>query len=556
MSSPDSRPSLPHAALEELRAVVGGEHVLTSPADLERYSRCTIPWQRQCGAVVFPDNAEEVAGIVRIAGRYGIPLWPFSTGVNQGYGATLATADGALVMLLTRMNRILEVNDKLAYAVIEPGVTYRQLNAYLKEHGHRLWLDCTDGPPQGSVLGNALDRGIGETPYGDHFGNLCGLEVVLPTGERIHTGGQLSGLKTWHMHKWGVGPYLEGLFTQSNLGIVTQAGIWLMPQPEAYNSFVYEVHDERHVPRVFDAFLELALHGVVNAKMHMINDFVSITLLTQRGKEQVAQKGPLTEADLAHLRRKFRIAEWSCAGGLYGTRAQVRLQRTLLRKALGKYGKLTFIDDTRIRLLRLLLEVTARVPLVRPVAEAALGTTVHVMEAAPHVHGILQGIPSDHFIKHAYYRYRGLRPEQNADPARDHVGLVWFAPILPFTKEDVLPFLSACRRRFAARGFDFWVAQLLMNPRSVICLMSILYDREDAGEVERARRLYDELIDEMQAHGYQQYRCGLGGWPRLFEQAPEMRALNDRLKSALDPANTLAPGRYGMGAGLSVPMGE
>jgi 4-cresol dehydrogenase (hydroxylating) len=108
------------------------------------------------------------------------------------------------------MNRILEVNEKLAYAVIEPGVTYEQLNFYLKQQGYRLWIDCTDGPPLGSVVGNALDRGIGETPYGDHFGNLCGMEVVLPNGEVIHTGGSSPHhpVKTWHTHKWGLGPYI------------------------------------------------------------------------------------------------------------------------------------------------------------------------------------------------------------------------------------------------------------------------------------------------------------------------------------------------------------
>lgn len=540
-------PELADDIVRELRDAIGTEHVLTSPADLERYSRCTIPWQRYCAAVVFPDSADQVAEVVRIAARRKIPLWPFSGGINQGYGATLAPEHGAIVMLLTRMNRILEVNEKLAYAVIEPGVTYRQFNDHLKAHGHKLWIDCTDGPTNGSVIGNALDRGIGETPYGDHFGNLCGLEVILPTGEKIHTGGQLSGLKTWHVHKWGVGPYLEGMFTQSNFGIVTRAGVWLMPQPEAYNSFVYEVHDPAHVPAVFDAFLELALKGVITAKMHMINDFVSITLLTQRGKEQVNQKGCLTETDLAHLRRKYRIAEWSCAGGLYGTRAQVRHQRALLRKHLGRYGKFTFISDARVGYLKQLITLAKRVPLVRKIAEAALGTTLHVMEFAPHVHGILQGIPSDHFVKHAYYRYRGERPERNADPARDRCGLTWFAPILPFTKEDVLPFLVACKRLFADHGFDFYVAQLLMNPRAIICLMAVIYDRDDAEEMERADRLYNDLITEMQGRGYQQYRAGLRGWPRVFEQAPELLDVNNRIKAALDPDGILAPGRYGIG---------
>ena len=106
-----------------------------------------------------------------------------------------------MVMILERMNRILEVNEELAYAVIEPGVTYEQFNAHLAEHGHKLWIDCIDGTAQGSVIGNAIERGVGETPYGDHFGNLCGLEVVLADGEVVRTGSTREGLHTWHTHK-------------------------------------------------------------------------------------------------------------------------------------------------------------------------------------------------------------------------------------------------------------------------------------------------------------------------------------------------------------------
>jgi len=534
--------------VNQLREAVGIEHVLTAPSELDQYSRCTIPWQRSCAAVVFPGSAEEVAQVVKIAGRHKIPIWPFSTGRNWGYGTTLATEHGAIVMILERMNRILEVNEELAYAVIEPGVTYEQLNAHLKEYRYKLWMDCIDGTPKGSVIGNALDRGVGETPYGDHFGNLCGLEVVLPEGELVQIGGALSGLKTWHTHKWGIGPYLEGLFSQSNMGIVTRAGLWLMPQPEAYNSFVFQINEERHVADVLDAFRQLALQGVITAKLHMINDFVSITLLTQRIVEDLPQGTGLTDADLANLRRKYRIARWSCGGGLYGTRAQVKVQRALLRKALRRYGKLMFISDARLAVIQRLIAGSKRSALFRAITENLLGTTLPIMEFAPYIHKVLQGIPTEHFVKHAYYRHRAPRPTQDVNPARDHCGLTWFAPILPLASGEVLPFLASCKQQFISHGFDFYVALLLMNPRSVICLMAIIYDREDEGQAARADDLYNELVTGMQAAGYQQYRAALSGWSRVFETAPELLVLNNRIKAALDPANIIAPGRYGIEA--------
>jgi 4-cresol dehydrogenase (hydroxylating) len=278
----------------------------------------------------------------------------------------------------------------------------------------------------------------------------------------------------------------------------------------------------------------------------MINDVVSFTLLTQRRAEDTSVDGRLTDADLAALRRKYRVAPWSCGGGLYGTRAQVRLQRTLLRQALGRYGKLLFLSDARIALVKRLIAWSRRNSGVKALAETLLGTSLPVMEFAPYVHDILQGIPTEYFVKHAYFRHHESRPAEDINPARDRCGLTWFAPILPLTRHDVLPFLADCQRRFAAGGFDYYVALLLMNPRAVICLMAIIYDKDDAEQSARADALYHELVTQMQLAGYQQYRAALCGWARVFEDAPELLELNNRLKSALDPDDILAPGRYGI----------
>jgi 4-cresol dehydrogenase (hydroxylating) len=542
-----SSAALSTAALEALRDALGADHVCTRPAELDQYSRCTIPWQSRCSAVVFPGSAHEVSAVLKLAARFGLQVWPFSGGRNWGYSTTLAPNDGAVVMLLHRMNRILEVNDELAYAVLEPGVTYEQLNAHLKQHGHRLWVDCIDGTSQGSVIGNALDRGVGETPYGDHFGNLCGMEVVLPNGDIVPIGGDDHGPKTWHLHKWGVGPYLEGMFTQSNFGVVTRAGVWLMPQPEAYNSWVFEVKDDSHVPQVIDTFRELALQGIVNTKLHMINDMVSLTVVMQRIDQHRPGGGHLTPEEVAELRRTYGVSAMTCAGGIYGTAAQVRLQRRILKRALCAHGRLLFISDRLLAVLETVLAQAWKRPWLKAVVERLGGASLQVLDSSPHVHRILQGIPSDYFVKHAYYRSKQRRPDKAINPARDGCGVIWFAPILPFTSHDVMPFMARARQRFEEAGLDFWVAILLMNPRSVTCLMNILYDKDDAAESRRAAELYAALVADMRAASYQQYRAGLLAWPGLYADAAPVARLNDSLKQALDPNNILAPGRYGIG---------
>ncbi len=165
---------------KRLVEICGSEYVLRSREAIELYSRCTIPWSRICGAVALPETADQVSRIVRLCNEFGTPVWTFSRGHNWGYGTVLALQEGALIVILKRMNRIHEVNEELCYAVIEPGVSQGQLNEYLKNKGSKLWVDCTDSSPDGSLIGNALDKGVGYTPYGDHFGHLCVWKLFLP----------------------------------------------------------------------------------------------------------------------------------------------------------------------------------------------------------------------------------------------------------------------------------------------------------------------------------------------------------------------------------------
>ena len=80
---------------------------------------------------------------------------------------------------------------------------------------------------------------MGYTPYGDHFMMQCGMEVVLPNGDVMRTGmGAMSGSTTWQLFKYGYGPYVDGMFSQSNFGVVTKMGIWLMPEPPGYRPYM------------------------------------------------------------------------------------------------------------------------------------------------------------------------------------------------------------------------------------------------------------------------------------------------------------------------------
>ena len=87
-----------------------------------------------------------------------------------------------MILDLHRMNKIIEVDEENAYAIVEPGVSFFDLYEYLKEKGYNLWLSCP-ALGWGSVLGNTLERGFGYTPGGEHSQQQCGMEVVLANGK-------------------------------------------------------------------------------------------------------------------------------------------------------------------------------------------------------------------------------------------------------------------------------------------------------------------------------------------------------------------------------------
>jgi len=93
---------------------------------------------------VAPAKVEEVQQVVRIANKYGIPLYPISTGRNLTYGGSAPNLRGSVVVDLKRMNRILEVDEKRHFALVEPGVSYFDLYHHIKERGLKVMLDVPD----------------------------------------------------------------------------------------------------------------------------------------------------------------------------------------------------------------------------------------------------------------------------------------------------------------------------------------------------------------------------------------------------------------------------
>ena len=203
---------------------------------------------------------------MKAANEYKIPVYPISTGKNLGYGGSAPNLSGSVVLDLKRMNRILDVSERNHSALVEPGVSYFDLYRHIQERKLKLWVDVPD-PGWGSPVGNSLDHGGGylQPMYRNHFDSHCGMEVVLANGDLLRTGmGAMPGAQTWQQYKFGFGPWIDGMFSQSNFGVVTKMGFWLMPEPDAYLTGTVTVPRYEDLIPMIDILTLLENSGISN----------------------------------------------------------------------------------------------------------------------------------------------------------------------------------------------------------------------------------------------------------------------------------------------------
>jgi 4-cresol dehydrogenase (hydroxylating) len=529
-------------AIAEWCAALGDAYVVRDLAPRAAAERATFETSQKIPGILRPRDRQQVCEVLRIANRYEVALYPVSSGKNWGYGSRVPVVTGCALLDLSRMDEIVDFSEELGYVTVQPGVTQQALFEFLASRKSKLWMDATGSSPECSLIGNAMERGFGHTPYGDHFSYVCGLEVVLPDGAVIETGfSGLGAAKTGPVYRWGMGPSLDGLFSQSNLGIVTRMTVWLMPAPEYFQAFFFQCAREEDLAPVIDALRPLRLNGTIRSAVHIGNDYKVMGGIQQFpwGEEM-----PLTPERMKFFQRELKFSRWSGSGALYGTAAQVKEQRRLIREALaGKTERVRFLDDRTIRLATRFtrpykfftgLDLSKTLELVRP------------------VYGLLKGVPTEKTLGSAYWRKRMAVPA-DPNPDRDGCGLLWCAPVARMEGKEAEKLTGLAERILLGHGFEPMISITLLTERSLACVISITYDRDVPGEDAKAMACYRELQEQLESAGYYSYRLGIAGMGVQGGREAYSEVLA-KIKQALDPNSILAPGRYVPASEIKVGM--
>lgn len=525
-------------ALAAFRVALGSGYVLTDEATRSYYSTATFATDITIPAVLRPGSVEEVREILRIANEYGTPIYPISTGLNTGYGSRVPPRSGCAVMELKRLDAIIEYNAELGYVRVQPGVTQQMLYDFLQRENAPYWMDCTGSSPNHSMIGNIAERGFGHTPYADHFAHIAGFQVVLPQGDLLRTGfGQFDNAQAASVYRWGVGPHVDGLFTQSNLGVIVEATIWLMPRPEYMQFFACRVEREDDLAKLIDTLRPLRLDGTINSAMHVGNDYKIISAIQSYPYIEARGETPLPRDVLASRVKGWDCGAWNVSGALYGTRGQVREARRRIRKALkGKVDRLQFIDE---RLLALAERFAV------PYQWMTGRNLTELLRVLKPVFGMTRGRPSAGMLTSSYWRKEALPPvSADLSPELDNCGVMWIAPVAPTSGKHAEAIWIITRDTMLIHGFEPAVSITFITERSIDCVINVSYDRDVSGEDERAMACHDELLCQLCDAGYYPYRLGIQMMGKLPPRTEAYEGFLQGLRGQLDPNRILAPGRY------------
>jgi glycolate oxidase len=470
---------------ERLIGIVGPERVADGLAERYIYSQdMTENPAKQPAMIVMPGTVEEVQQIIIAANETLTPLIPFVSGQSVG-GLTIPAVDGAVIVDLKRMNRIIEVDEEAMYVLLEPGVTFGHLKKYLDENHPDLRYTYPLAPPFTSVLANALLEGLCDlsTKKGAMANFINGLEAVLPTGEIVRVGSGAVGEGNW-FSRYPL-PDLVGLFSgwQGMSGIVTKMALQLWPK----------MNHTRH--------LALLAFG----------DLASVRIMARVARTQVLDDAACVSSQVVKM-----------VNGVSGF--------VEFYEGEPDYGLLFTVSGHSE------VEVSEKFKVIkRIVDEERLDEPRHTLIPWTALTRLM-GDKWDIFVDLPSEMYKVLA---------EHDGLSWVGTYIHPKYWGIV--LAKGEKIVEKHGFEMIAFIKPMNGMHFGEFKFIIRYPKDQETIERIKACNSELLELAMDHGAIPYKTPIWAAKRLQERIdPGFVMLLKRVRDALDPNGIMNPGRWGL----------
>lgn len=447
---------------------------------------------------VLPKNKSEVEKIVSIANWLKIVLYPYSSGMNWGQGSKIPTHDNSLLVDLSLLNNIIELNEKHRYVIIEPGVTQQQLYEALE--GTQFKIPVTGSSKNSSVIGNMLERGA--TFFGHRNKLLMGVEAILGNESTIRTG-------LWHFHKedtdaiiyhaQGLGPDMNGLFTQSNFGIVTKVVLRLLPKKEG--SLVHIEAKETNLIPLIDTLYKLWEDNILQDGI----------LITNKNDPRTTVKGSYSYT-----------GDWFAVAAISGSTNEI-LQANL----------------------------SAAKEFLSPICYHLdfLPTDSESTENHPYfsiLNKLYHGEPTNYSLQTmAEMQNIEMKDENDLDANKDIIGFSVALPAVPFDGEQVWQVMQVVKKVSDKLGVQPFHNFGSINDKVFEGFYRIYFDRKDEDAIATAHIWNKEVHAALEKIGIFPYRMNIERMSYFTNDSEDtFWQTVGNIKTVLDPNNVIAKGRY------------
>lgn len=481
-----------HAFREELSDLTGEKGATLS--DLSGHTR-------EIAGRLSPQTSSDVVRIVRAARNHGIKLHAFSCGKNWGFGSTLPSNNGAWLVDLSRMTNIHSYEAESGSICIEPGVTQLMLFQALAEKGNEWFFNVTGAGEATSVLGNALERGIGY--YGQRHLDLIELEVVTGTGDIIWT---RLGHDVLSANGAALGPDITQLFPQTGLGIVTSARLRLLKRMSGNGTIIARLRDNERAPEFFRRVLALKREGCIAGVPHVGNrERIVSTMIPWL---QPGQERPF----LNH------VSAWTAALPMLGCREMTLTAAGIIEGSLAEFGEIEVI-----------------------LGESDLSIGSSALEPMNQLKQLASGFPSNLALPGVQWSALGKADVTALDPEKTEAGLIHITPAISSSASEIERVVTLLEN--TADDLDLKPLPITVNmvdSLTTVMVVSLPFVKSEAATAQKKARSIWRALSQA---GLRPYRLGLIHDEEWLAPAASASLFRD-IRAALDPSGVFAPSKY------------
>jgi 4-cresol dehydrogenase (hydroxylating) flavoprotein subunit len=454
---------------------------------------------RLAAGLLLPRQGEDVMRIVQAAKRHHVKLHVVSCGRNWGFGSTLPPEDGVWILNLNRLNRVHSYEPDTGTVRIEPGVTQINLFRELDRLGGKWFFNVTGAGHSTSVLGNALERGIGY--HGQRQHDLLELEVLTGRGDVIHT--RLNA----HHGAAPLGLDLTQLFVQSSFGIVISAKLRLLRRTKGGGAAIVRLRDATRVDEFVRAILDLKHDGAIAGVPHLANRERIITTL--------APWLPREKIDDFSL----KTAVWTAALPISGCREMTQAAFDLIRDRLASFCEVETIFADRASTS----DDLARNPMVQ-------------------LQQLASGYPSNLALPGVEWTALGTSRIHCTDPESVGAGLIHVTPSIAASAPEITRVVGLVEEAAQALGLKHLPMTVnIVDQTFAVLVISIGFPAAEANVFRHKARSLEGILRRA---GFMPYRIGLGQEDWISTPSTPARRLYHSLKTIFDPKGILTASKY------------